>query len=332
MSDLSGIPIVLHVDANDCPSRIDVYLAENLDGVSRSRIQQLIRDGQVLLDGAAVKPRHLLEGDQRIEILLPPPVDASPQAEAIDLNILYEDADILVLNKSVGMVVHPGAGTASGTLVNALLHHCRGELSGIGGVIRPGIVHRLDRLTSGCLCVAKTDAAHQSLAAQLADRTMSRVYVAWVIGEMRKREGRIDASIGRSPRVRTHMAVVKRGGRAAVTHWEVQSRAPGLTRLLCRLETGRTHQIRVHLAHIGYPVVGDPEYGLSPRDAKMRIPAGHPEVIHALSRAKRQLLHAWQLQLVHPTMGHAMQFEAPLPEDFLSFENAVFGSPHPSTS
>ncbi|MBN1865898.1 RluA family pseudouridine synthase [Candidatus Sumerlaeota bacterium] len=318
--------LLLNVSSSDAPCRIDVYLTENLEeDLTRSRVQRLIRDGLVLVDGAAVKPGHAVRGGERIEISLPPTAEPAPEPEAIPLDILYEDDAIVVLNKEPGIVLHPGAGARSGTLVNALLHHCRGSLSGIGGTARPGIVHRLDRLTSGCLCVAKTDAAHRGLAAQLADRTMRRSYLAWVVGEMPEREGRIDAPIGRSRRDRTQMAVVHRGGRPAATRWEVLARAPGLTRLLCRLETGRTHQIRVHLAHIGFPVVGDPEYGLSKRDARMRIPPGHPTLIQALARVDRQLLHAWRLELIHPTTGEPMQFEAPLPDDFGSFDAAVGG-------
>ena len=314
--------LLLQVDPDECPARIDVYLAEALPEFSRTRLQRLIRDGEVQLNGGLVKQSLILNGGETIEIQVPPPLDALPAAEDIPLDILHEDDDLLVVNKPAGMVVHPGAGVPSGTLVNALLHHC-GTLSSVGGVSRPGIVHRLDRLTSGCIAVAKTDVAHRGLCEQLADHTMGRTYLAWVIGEVPDREGRIEAPIGRSPRQRTRMTVLPRTGRPAATRWRVVGRAPGLTRLECLLETGRTHQIRVHLAHISHPVAGDPEYGLSPREAKMRIPAGHPLIVQALSRCARQMLHAWRLHLIHPRTGAAMVLEAPLPEDFLALDKAL---------
>jgi len=322
MSNRESLRLTLRVDPAECPCRLDVYLAQGLEDLSRSRLQKLIRTGETLVDGAVAKPGHRLQGDEVIEIHLPSPSEAIPRPEAIDLDILYEDEDLLVINKPAGMVVHPGAGVDSGTLVNALLSHCE-NLSGVGGVVRPGIIHRLDRLTSGCLCVAKNDLAHQRLAEQLAARSMSRIYVAWVLGEMSGREGRIDAPIGRSRRDPTLMSVVRREGRAAATRWEVIARAPGLTRVRCRLETGRTHQIRVHLGHIGHPVVGDAAYGLSPREARMRIPPGYPAITQALSRCVRQILHAQRLCFAHPRSGQPMEFEAPLPDDFQAFDAAL---------
>jgi 23S rRNA pseudouridine1911/1915/1917 synthase len=302
---------------------LDVYLAQTLEeGPSRSRVQRLIRDGRVRVEGEPAKPSRDLTGGESIVVEMPSPAETEPLPESIPLDILYEDDDLLVVNKPAGMVVHPGAGVDSGTLVNAALHHCV-RLSTVGGPRRPGIVHRLDRLTTGCICVAKTDLAHQGLAAQLLDRTMSRVYLAWAVGEMQGREGRIDAPIGRSPRNPTRMAVVRHAGRPAATRWEVLARAPGLTRLRCRLETGRTHQIRVHLAHVNHPVVGDADYGLSLKEIKMRIPAGHPAVLQAAARCERQMLHAHQLRFIHPRTGRAMEFEAPLPEDFRAFEAAL---------
>jgi len=314
--------LTLRVDPDECPCRLDVYLTQNLDDLSRSRVQEVIRGGHAFVDGASAKPGQRLSGGEGIEITLPPPRELAPRPEAIALDVLYEDDDLLVINKPAGMVVHPGAGVDSGTLVNALLHYC-GRLSALGGVARPGVVHRLDRLTSGCLCVAKNDFAHQRLAAQLVDRSMSRVYLAWALGEMADRAGRIDAPIGRSRRDPTLMTVVHRAGRPAATQWEVLARAPGLTRLHCRLETGRTHQIRVHLSYVNHPVVGDRDYGPPPREAKMRIPAGHPAIIQAVSRCSRQMLHARRIQFRHPRSGEAMEFEAPLPEDFQAFDAAL---------
>lgn len=312
----------LSVDPADCPCRIDVYVTQAVEELSRARIQQLIRDGLVLVDGAPAKVSLKLQGGELLEIQVPCPSAALPQPEAIALDILYEDEDLIVIHKPAGMVVHPGAGVTSGTLVNALLHHCS-DLSGIGGVIRPGIVHRLDRLTSGCICVAKNDHAHQRLSAQLADRSMSRIYVTWVMGTMGAREGRIDAPIGRSPRNPTRMSVLSDGGRHAATRWHATAFAPGLTRLECHLETGRTHQIRVHLAHIRHPVVGDPEYGLTVKEAKLRIPGGQPQIVQAISRVTHQLLHAHRLQFIHPRTGEPMAFESPLPADFAAFDEAV---------
>jgi 23S rRNA pseudouridine1911/1915/1917 synthase len=276
----------------------------------------------------------LLRGGERIEVEEIPSASPAPEPEEIPIDVLHEDDDLIVANKPAGMVVHPGAGVDSGTLVNALLARY-GRLSGVGGPTRPGIVHRLDRGTSGCIAVARTDLAHDRLTRQLADRSMRRTYLAWVAGEVSGREGSIEAPIGRSARNRTRMTVTRRSGRAAVTHWEVVARAPGLTRLRCRLETGRTHQIRVHLAHVGHPIVGDPAYGLSAREMRMRIPPGYPTIIRALSRTERPLLHAHRLCLNHPTSGASMEFEAPLPEDFLAFDRALepftetIPSPHP---
>jgi 23S rRNA pseudouridine1911/1915/1917 synthase len=312
----------LEADPEECPARLDVYLADALPDFSRTRLQRLIRSGEVAVAGTPAKQSLVLVGGETIVLRVPPPAEALPAAEDIPLDVLHEDADLLVINKPAGTVVHPGAGVSSGTLVNALLHHC-GSLSTVGGVSRPGIVHRLDRLTSGCIAVAKTDAAHRALSAQLADHSMGRTYLAWVVGEMPETEGRIEAAIGRSPRQRTRMAVMPRTGRDAATRWRVVGRGPGLSRLECVLETGRTHQIRVHLAHVHHPVVGDPEYGLSPREEKMRIPAGNPSIIQALSRCERQMLHAWRLRLVHPRTGATMEFEAPLPDDFAALDRAL---------
>lgn len=312
----------LQADPEDCPARLDAYLAAHLPQFSRTRLQNLIKSGDVRVNGAPARQNLVLSGGEILEIEAPPPEPPDLEPENIPLDILHEDAEVLILNKPAGLIVHPGAGVRTGTLVNALLYHFQ-TLSRLGGGDRPGIVHRLDRLTSGCIAVAKTDFAHQALAAQLADRSLGREYLAWVIGAMPGPAGRIDAPIGRHPSRRTRMAVVRSGGRPAITNWEVVAAAPGLSRLLCRLETGRTHQIRVHLAHLGHPVVGDPEYGLAPRDARMRIPAGNPQLLAALSHAKRQLLHAWRIHFRHPRSGQTLSFEAPLPADFQAFDLAA---------
>ncbi|MFP4579680.1 MAG: RluA family pseudouridine synthase [Candidatus Sumerlaeia bacterium] len=311
----------LQADADQCPMRVDAYLAENLPEFSRSRLAAVIKAGQVWVDGERCKPSLKLQGGEAISLIPPEPDEIIPEPEDIPLEVLYEDDDILVINKAAGMVVHPGAGVREGTLVNALLHHCD-HLSRIGGAFRPGIVHRLDRLTSGCLAVAKTDAAHRSLTAQLATRRMGRIYLAWASGVVTERSGLVDAPIGRSSRERTRMAVV-RGGRPAITHWQVEAWGPGVTRLLCRLETGRTHQIRVHCEYMGFPIIGDGDYGFDPQKAKLRVPPGHPAIIQAIAKCQRQMLHAWRLHLTHPSTGKELEVEAPLPEDFRQFDQAV---------
>jgi 23S rRNA pseudouridine1911/1915/1917 synthase len=321
-SDSSTL-ITLHADEESAGERLDVYLASQLDGVSRTRVHNLIIEGKVLVDGVSVRPSYNIVADETIHIQLPPNESPIPEAEDIPLSIIYEDDDVLVIDKPVGLVVHPGAGIRTGTLVNALVHHCGSQLSAMGGVVRPGIVHRLDRQTSGCICVAKNDKAHLCLSEQLADRSMGRIYDAWVVGTIDGLEGIIDAPIGRSPRIPTRMAVVRRGGRNAVTHWKVVRRAPGLTRLECNLETGRTHQIRVHLAFRGTPIVGDPEYGLAMHDAKQRIPAGYPKIIQAMAQVGRPLLHAREIHFLHPRTGERMSFHAPLEKGFVAFDAAL---------
>ncbi len=254
------------------------------------------------------------------EILVPPPVEAVPQAQPMDLEILYEDAFLLVLNKPPGLVVHPGAGNWDGTLVNALLAHCKGSLSGIGGVARPGIVHRLDKNTSGLLVAAKNDLAHQKLTAQFADRSLSRVYQALVWGVPSPVQGEIEGAIGRHPRARQKMAVVARGGKEALTHYKVLEVFGTLASLVeCRLATGRTHQIRVHMESIGHPVVGDPVYG-SRRRAKV---TGEKGVVALLEAFPRQALHAGEIKFIHPKTCKGLKFQAPLPEDLKSLIKTV---------
>lgn len=283
--------------------RIDRFLAGQLEGATRSRIQQLIVDGRVQLnDGPAPKSARLKEGDV-VSCDFPAPQQLEVKAEPIPLEIFYEDKDLLVVNKPKGMVVHPAPGNSEGTLVNALLYHCKGSLSGIGGVLRPGIVHRIDKDTSGLLVVAKNDATHQALSAQLATHSMTRVYQAVVYGGLAQEEGQIDAPIGRSEKDRKKMAVTNKNAKNAVTGYRVVARYRGFTHLELRLKTGRTHQIRVHMASIGHPVAGDPVYG--PR-----------AVIRELGG---QCLHAGTLGFVHPATGEYLEFNAPLPAYFTNF-------------
>lgn len=292
--------------------RLDAYLAR-ASGLSRARVQRLIQGGQVRVDGHPQKPRHRMSPGERVQLHVPPatPLDLTP--EPIPLDILREDDDLIVLNKPPGMVVHPGPGRSTGTLVQALLAHC-GTLPGIGGMERPGIVHRLDRDTSGVLVVAKTESAHQSLSRQFKARVVKKRYLALVRGEVRQDSGRIEAAIGRREDDRKRMGVQSRGGREARTVFHVLRRLPGMTVLALDLETGRTHQIRVHLAHIGHPVIGDQVYG--GRRERRRAATDGP-------RADRQMLHAWRLAFHHPTTGAWVEFSAPIPEDFLGLSGPV---------
>ena len=291
--------------ADTAGERLDAFLAARLPDLSRSRIQVLIREQYIIVNGQPAKPRDPVKTGDRIAIALPEavPLDAEPQD--IPLDILFEDDDLVVLNKAHGMVVHPAPGNPDGTLVNALLHHCKGKLSGIGGVERPGIVHRLDKDTSGCLVVAKSDAAHQSLVTQFSERsTMEKIYLAVTQGVPKPEKGTIFTHIGRHPVNRQKMAVVNPpGGKAAITDYEVLATdAATLTALVfCLLHTGRTHQIRVHLHHKGAPIVSDPIYGK---------PAKNP------SLPDRLMLHAWKLSFDHPITGQRHSFESPIPDEF----------------
>ena len=291
------------VEAEDAGQRIDRFLAGEDTGLSRSALQNLIAEGHVLANGQpAAKNRKLKAGDTiLVEIPDAAPIAAVPQD--IPLDIVYEDGHLLVVNKPKGMVVHPAPGNPDGTLVNALLWHCRGSLSGIGGEIRPGIVHRIDKDTSGLLVVAKDDLTHQGLSEQMAVHAIHRVYHAVVYGNIRQDTGTIEAPIGRDPRDRKRMAVTPGQGKRACTHWQVLERFGRFTLLACRLETGRTHQIRVHMAHIGHPLAGDPVYG--PRS-----------VIREL---QGQCLHAKELGFRHPVTGQEMRFDSPLPAYFTTF-------------
>jgi len=278
--------------------RLDLSLVKLLPELSRSRIQQLIRAGFVRLNGATTRPHQLVRTGDQIELTNPPPEKIETRPEAIPLKILFEDDDLIVINKRAGMTVHPGAGNRAHTLVNALLHYCP-TLSGIGGRERPGIVHRLDKETSGCLVAAKSDVAHRELSKQFAARTMEKIYLALVAGYVHKQAGVIDEKIGRHPVHRQRMSVASPRGRAARTEYRVLRSNEQASLLECRLHSGRTHQVRVHLHHLGHPVLGDKIY--APRFAK---------------NFPRQMLHAWKLGFRHPRTGEWRNFEAPLPDDF----------------
>ena len=287
------------VHAQESGERIDALLARS--GYTRSGAARLIAAGQVTRNGKPVKKSDLTgAGDVILVEENDAPAPAAAVAQDIPLDIVYEDGDLIVVNKPRGLVVHPAPGHPDGTLVNALLHHCGGSLSGIGGEQRPGIVHRIDRDTSGLLIVAKNDFAHQSLSAQLADRSLSRIYEAVVHGGFRADSGTVDAPIGRHPADRKRMAVTEKNSRRAVTHWEVIERYAGYTHIRCKLETGRTHQIRVHMAHIGHPLLGDMVYG-----------AGKSE-----KGLEGQCLHARTLKFIHPRTGEHVELTSPLPEYF----------------
>ena len=295
----------MEIRADATADRLDAFLAARLPDLSRSRIQTLIREQYILVGGEPAKPRDAVKTGDLISIALPEavPLEAAPQD--IPLDVMYEDEHLLVLNKAPGMVVHPAPGNPDGTLVNALLHHCKGRLSGIGGVERPGIVHRLDKDTSGCLVVAKSDAAHQSLVTQFAERsTMEKIYLAVTHGMPKPARETIFTHIGRHPVNRQKMAVVNPpGGKPAITDYEVLATdAATLTALVrCHLHTGRTHQIRVHLHHKGTPIVGDPIYGKPTKNPVL------PE---------RLMLHAWKLAFDHPVTGQRHHFESPVPPEF----------------
>ena len=294
-------------------TRLDRFLIGATEAMSRTHLQRLIRDGDVTVNDKLVKqPSYQLRTGDRVCLVLPPPRPLDTVApENIPLDILHEDSHLIVLNKPAGMLVHPASGVNSGTLVNALLSHCT-DLSGIGGVERPGIVHRLDKDTSGVLVVAKTDVVHRGLSAQFEAHSITRQYIAVVCGVPSKTTGTIDARIARSRRDRRRMATVKTGGRHAVTHYEVLERYPQFGVVQLTLETGRLHQIRVHLQHIGHPVVGDTVYGGEQRalnDAETAV------LKQALARLKRQALHARHLGFTHPATGEDISFSTPIPED-----------------
>ena len=299
--------LILTVTAEEAGARLDAYLASATE-LTRSAAARLMEEEQVTLNGKRANKKDKVKAGDVIIVLLPEPEPDEAIPQDIPLDIVYEDEDILVVNKPCGMVVHPAAGNPDGTLVNAILYHCGDSLSGIGGVIRPGIVHRIDKDTSGLLVVAKNDAAHLALSEQLKVHRVRRVYHAITIGNLREDAGTVDAPIGRHPTDRKKMAVLRGVGahaRDAVTHYQVLERFAGMCHVECKLETGRTHQIRVHMASLGHPLLGDPVYG----GANHKFCENHPALIHG------QCLHAAELSLIHPRSGEEMHFTCPLPED-----------------
>ena len=293
--------MTIYLNAETSGERIDAFLASRLEDVTRSGAQRLIDEGCVLFSGAPVKKSHKVVAGGTYTVDLPELREIETLPQDIPLDVVFEDDDVIVVNKPRGMVVHPAPGHPDGTLVNALLFHCGGSLSGISGERRPGIVHRIDKDTSGLLIAAKNDAAHQALSAQLSDHSLARIYEAVVCGRVRDDSGTVDAPIGRHPTDRKRMAVTQKNGRAAVTHWQVLTRYAAHTHIQCDLETGRTHQIRVHMAHIGHPLLGDLVYG-------------HKKPEKGL---EGQCLHARRLRFLHPRTGEPVELECPLPDWFL---------------
>jgi 23S rRNA pseudouridine1911/1915/1917 synthase len=304
---MPGDPRIFVIDTSLPRGRLDVFLREKLPEISRAAIQRLLTGGHIRVDGRIVKAAHHPRAGQTVTIEWPEIRPANAQPEAIPLDILFEDETLVVLNKPAGVVVHPAAGHREHTLVNALLHHCGDQLSGIGGEARPGIVHRLDKDTSGCLIVAKTDAAHLALSEQFSSRQVEKIYQAIACGRVPHESGSIEAAISRHPTQRKKMAVAARAGRQARSTYRVLERWRHATLVEVTLHTGRTHQIRVHLAHLGHPVAGDLVYGRR-ASALLQEAAGYS--------APRQLLHAWRLALLHPISGRRLVVQAPLPEDF----------------
>ena len=298
--------IVITVPEEADGARADKFLAEAIDHLTRSALQKLISAGNVEIDGKVIAKSRVLKEGEDISVLIPDAVFLDVEAENIPLNIYYEDDDLLVVYKPKGMVVHPAPGNHNGTLVNALLWHCKDSLSGINGVLRPGIVHRIDKDTSGLLLVAKNDFAHVHLAEQIKEHSLNRIYQTIVYGVNMDDEGDVDAPIGRSTKDRKKMAIVE-GGRNAQTHYSVVKRYSGFTHVQCKLKTGRTHQIRVHMAYIGHPVAGDAVYG--PKNV--------------ITQLNGQCLHAGTIGFIHPRTGEYMEFTAPLPEYFTEFERKL---------
>lgn len=315
-------PFELTAESADVGQRLDAWLAAQITALSRNRIQALIEQGAVLVEGQPVKARHRLHLGEHIVVIPPPPEEPEPKPEPIPLDVVFEDKDIIVVNKQAGLVTHPAPGHSGGTLVNALLYHCH-DLSGIGGVKRPGIVHRLDADTSGLLVAAKNDEAHRVLAEAMERREISRRYIAVVAAYPRERSGTIDAPIGRSRSDRKKMAIDERNGRAAITHWEVLKWGPGISVMRLKLETGRTHQIRVHLAAHMMPIIGDAVYGWSRKRELELIQRKETYLIQVLSHIQRQMLHATELELLHPRSGERMKFSAPPPPDLAELIKAI---------
>lgn len=321
-NETESAPLLLTATAADSGKRLDQFAAQSGD-LTRSAVTKLIENGSVTVNGRPISKNYKLREGDRVEIVLPAPAPCEAIPQNIPLDIVYEDDDLIVVNKPVGMVVHPAAGNPDGTLVNALLYHCGSSLSGIGGVIRPGIVHRIDKDTSGLLVVAKNDETHLALAQQLKGHHISRIYYAIAIGNLKEDNGTIDAPIGRHPVDRKRMAVIRNTelkARDAVTHWQVLARAnadgQAFTLIRCELETGRTHQIRVHLASIGHPLLGDPIYG----GTNTKFEARHKALIQG------QSLHAKELTFTHPRTGKEVRFECDLPKEMQALTQCLFGS------
>ncbi|HEY6656501.1 MAG TPA: RluA family pseudouridine synthase [Methyloceanibacter sp.] len=324
--------LTAEADESHSGQRLDRFLSDRLPGLSRTRLQALIRQGRVTLGPATIEDvKYSVKPGDRFSISVPPAVSAKPVGQAIPLNVVYEDDAIIVIDKPAGLVVHPGAGNIDRTLVNALIAHCGASLSGIGGVARPGIVHRLDKDTSGLVVVAKTDQAHRALSDQFVDHgregSLERGYLALVWGAPPRPHGTIKAPIGRHKTSRTKMAVVPvtKGGREAVTHYQVlatfgRGGEPIASLLECLLETGRTHQVRVHLASIGTPLIGDPVYGTGFKSKLRKLPLAAQD---KLASFKRQALHAAALTFVHPLTGTLLEFNSPLPDDFAMIVEAL---------
>lgn len=295
--------INLTVDGENADLRLDKYLVSQLEDFTRSAVSKLIEGGQVKVNEKTASKNYKCKANDIVSVEIPDPVELDVTAENIPLDIVYEDSDLLVVNKPKGMVVHPAAGNYNGTLVNALLYHCKDSLSGINGVIRPGIVHRIDKDTSGLLIVAKNDTAHLDLAQQIKEHSFHRAYQAVAYGNFKEDKGTVNQPIGRHPKDRKKMAVTLKNSKNAVTHYEVIKRYEKFTHLRCVLETGRTHQIRVHMAYIGHPLAGDQVYG--------------PKKV--ITQLNGQCLHAGELGFVHPRTKEYMEFNAPLPEYFTNF-------------
>jgi 23S rRNA pseudouridine1911/1915/1917 synthase len=324
----------IRVDEADAGLRLDQFLARSVPELSRSRLQALIAEGRVGCAGRTIgDANRRVKPGERYEIHVPPPLPAEPEAQAIPLSIVYEDSDLIVVDKPAGLVVHPAAGNRDGTLVNALLAHC-GDLAGVGGVARPGIVHRLDKDTSGLLVVAKNERAMKSLAKQFAAHAVERAYQAVVWGAPRPRDGLVEGNVGRSPFDRKRMAVLRGQGKPARTRYRTLEQfgppeRPFAALLECRLETGRTHQIRVHLAHIGHPLIGDSTYGRARTPPRPKTPA-EKVAYQAVASFPRQALHAGVLGFFHPARQEMLRFESPWPADFAHLVNALRGLSFPA--
>jgi 23S rRNA pseudouridine1911/1915/1917 synthase len=334
MTDLNSQRYEISASAEDKGARLDRFLADRIKELSRTRLKNLILEGEVEVSGRTVRdPEYRVNATDTFTLAVPEAEPAKPKAEKIPLDIVYEDKDLIVIDKPAGLVVHPAAGNRSGTLVNALIAHCGASLSGIGGEKRPGIVHRLDKDTSGLLVVAKNDKAHRSLSAQFADhgRTgdLSRGYIAFAWGVPKPERGTIDAPIARDPRSRVKMAV-RKGGKEAVTHYEVLRKylgsegKPVASMIECELETGRTHQIRVHLAKAGHPLLGDSVYGAGFQSKTALLPQKAGAALKALNR---QALHAFRLAFSHPGSGKLLSFESKLPKELLALEKSFKKAP-----